>query len=183
MKSRIFWALLAGASLFGVSAQAQSSGHPAPTTAAATTSTGPKAPSSQVEPVSDSARISNTQALRFETSWGSANIIRGAEGPVAGRVGWFRDFDVVKLVEGSPKAVAEARNFQSNNFRGSLVTAIGAATAAIGIVVSANSSNNAASPILIIGGAGAVGWGLQHINAGYAALSKSLWWYNRDVAH
>jgi hypothetical protein len=50
----------------------------------------------------------------------------------------------------------------------------------IGIVVSANSSNNAASPILIIGGAGAIGWGLQHINRGYAALSKALWWYNHD---
>ncbi len=67
------------------------------------------------------------------------------------------------------------------NFRGSLVSSIGAATVAIGIVVTANSSNNAASPILIIGGAGAIGWGLQHINSGYAALSKALWWYNRDL--
>jgi len=179
----MFWALLASASVSGVSARAQTSAHPAPPIATAATSTQPTGPANRIQSATDSTRASSTQALRFETSWGSANIIRGADGPTVARVGWFRGFDVAKLVEGSPKAVAEARNFQSNNFRGSLVSAIGAATVAVGIVVSANSSNNAASPILIIGGAGAVGWGLQHINSGYAALSKSLWWYNRDVAH
>ena len=183
MKSRIFWALLASASVSGVSALAQTSSHPAPPIATAATSTAPTGPTNRIQSATDSTRASSTQALRFETSWGSADIIRGADGPTVGRVGWFRHFDVAKLVEGSPKAVAEARNFQSNNFRGSLVSAIGAATVAVGIVVSANSSNNAASPILIMGGAGAVGWGLQHINSGYAALSKSLWWYNRDAAH
>jgi hypothetical protein len=179
MKSRFVWALLTSASLAGVNAQAQSSGHPAAPVATTATSTGPSAPASRVQSAPDSTRAA--QALRFETSWGSANIVRGAEGPVVGTVGWFRDFDVAKLVESSPKAVVEARNFQSNNFRGSLVSSLGAATVAIGIVVTANSSNNAASPILIIGGAGAIGWGLQHINSGYAALSKALWWYNRDL--
>jgi hypothetical protein len=47
-------------------------------------------------------------------------------------------------------------------------------TTAVGIVISANSSNNAASPILIIGRVGAIGWGLQHINNGYAALSEGV---------
>jgi len=183
MKSIFFLALLVSASFSGVSAQAQASDHPAPPVATTATSNGPAAPASRVQSAADSARAYSTQALRFESSWGSANIVRGAEGPVVGTVGWFRDFDVAKLVESSPKAVVEARDFQSKNFRGSLVSSIGAATVAIGIVVSANSSNNAASPILIIGGAGAIGWGLQHINSGYAALSKALWWYNRDLAH
>ena len=183
MKSRFFLALLVSASFSGVSAQAQANGLPAPPAATSATSTGPAVPSSRTQSQTDSARAYSTQALRFESSWGSANIIRGAEGPVVGTVGWFRDFDVPKLVESSPRAVAEARNFQTKNFRGSLVSTLGAATAAIGIVVSANSSNNAASPLLIIGGVGALGWGLQHINAGYAALSKALWWYNRDLAH
>ena len=56
------------------------------------------------------------------------------------------------------------------------------AVAATFILVASNSSNNASSPILIVGGAGVLGWGLQHINRGYAALSKALWWYNHDVA-
>src|SRR5207253_11385914 len=89
--------------------------------------------------------------------------------------------DDENLVESSPRGHAEARNFEARNFRGSLVSTIGAATLAIGIVVAGSSSNSASSPILIIGGAGAIGWGLHHINTGYAALSKALWWYNRDL--
>src|SRR5437868_8431477 len=110
MKSRILLALFASASFFGVSAQARGQ-----------------------------TKDSTDHGLRFESSWGSADIIRGADGPVVGRVGWFRDFDVEKLVESSPRAVAEARSFQTNNFRGSLVSAMGAATMAIGIVVASNS--------------------------------------------
>ena len=182
MKSRIFLALFASASIFGVSAQAQSQSkdHPAgPTASGAPLATAPASSHAPTKP--DSSRGNSDQSLRFETSWGNADIIRGPDGPVIGTVGWFRDFDVEKLVESSPRAVAEAKSFETNNFRGSLVSAIGAATVAIGIVVSANSSNNAASPILIISGAGAIGWGLQHINRGYGALSKALWWYNHDT--
>jgi hypothetical protein len=49
--------------------------------------------------------------------------------------------------------------------------------------VAGSNANNASTPIIIVAGAGAIGWGLQHINNGYAALSKALWWYNRDQAH
>jgi len=183
MKSTIFWALVVSASVFGVRAQAQANDHPAAPVATAAKGTATPAPSSRPPTAGDSTRVPNTGALRYESSWGSADIIRGADGPVVGTVGWFRGFDVSKLVESSPRAVAEARNFQTNNFRGSLVSTLGTATMVIGVVVSANSSNNAASPILIIGGAGAIGWGLQHINIGYRALSKALWWYNKDLAH
>ncbi len=178
MKSRFFWALAISAPLIGVSAQAQGSDHP---TTSAATSAGPAVSSSRAPGGNDSTRAGNNQPLRYESSWGNANIIRGADGPVIGTVGWFRDFDVQKLVQSSPRAAAEAKSFQTNNFRGSLVSALGATTVAVGIVVTANASNNAASPILIIGGAGAIGWGLQHINIGYRALSRALWWYNKDL--
>lgn len=130
----------------------------------------------------DSAQVYDSQALRFESRWGSADIIRGVKGEVIGTVGWFRDFDVEKLVQSSPRAVTEARDFRVNNFRGSLVTSIGASLVAIGIVVAANNSNNASTPILIIAGAGGIGWGLQNLNRSYAALSRAVWWYNRDLA-
>lgn len=130
----------------------------------------------------DSTRGYDGQALRFESSWGSVRVIRGADGPVVANIGWFRSFDVEKLVAASPPALAEARIYKTNNFRGSVVTSVGAAAAAIGIVVVANSSNNASSPILIIGGVGAMAWGAQHFHAAYSALSRSLWWYNRDLA-
>ena len=178
---RILWALFVSASFIGVSARAQSKDHPAAPIATTSAGSATISTTSRASAIEDSTAPSKVGALRYESSWGSADIIRGADGPVLGTVGWFRNFDVAKLVEASPRAVAEAKDFQTSNFRGSLVSTLGAATMAIGIVVSANSSNNAASPILIIGGGGMVGWGLQHINRGYAALSKALWWYNRDA--
>jgi hypothetical protein len=131
---------------------------------------------------SDSARAYNGQALRYESYWGNATIIRGADGPVVGTAGWFRSFDVEKLVAVSPSAQAEARRYNTNNFRGSIVGSIGAAATLIGVVVTANSSNNASSPILIIGGVGAMAWSAQQFKTASGALSRSLWFYNRDVA-
>ena len=129
----------------------------------------------------DSTRTFGTGALRFETSWGNVSIIRGADGPVVGTLGWFRDFDLAQLLASSPSAVADARVFQANNFRGSVVGAVGATTALIGVLVAANSSNNAASPVLVIGGVGAMVWGAQHLSMSYSALSRALWLYNRDL--
>jgi hypothetical protein len=155
MKSRILWTLIAGVSclvLSGSVAQAQST---------------------------DSTRRYD-QALRFESYWGNARIIRGADGPVVGTAGWFRSFDVEQVVAASPAARAEARVFKTNNFRGSVVGIAGAVATVVGVVV-ASKGSNAASPILIIGGAGAMGWGAHHLNKATAALSRSLWWYNRDL--
>ena len=157
MKSRILSALISGVScvfLTGSLAVAQSS---------------------------DSTSGYDGRALRYESYWGNAKIIRGADGPVVGTAGWFRSFDVEKVVASSPPALAEARVFKTNNTRGSVVGSIGALATVVGVVVAANGSN-AASPILIIGGVGAMGWGVQHLNRGMAALSRSLWWYNRQLA-
>jgi hypothetical protein len=179
MESRILRAFLFGALVSGTTAGAQTIGHAAPTVAAP--GSGTTIVSGRPAAQNDSSHSYDRQALRFETHWGSAEIIRGADGPVIGTVGWFRDFDVEKLVASSPQAVIEARAFNTNNFRGSLVGGIGALTLVVGTVVTANSSNNAASPILIIAGAGAMVWGAQHLNAGYSRLSRAFWWYNRDL--
>jgi hypothetical protein len=179
MKSILFRALLVGASVSAAVAGAQTTARGAPP--AANSEAGSSAGVAHALQASDSSRVYDSQALRFESRWGSADIIRGADGTAIGTVGWFRDFDVEKLVESSPHAVVEARAFKTNNFRGSLVGGLGALTLVTGAILTANSSNNAASPILMIFGAGAVVWGAQHLNAGFSALSRSLWWYNRDL--
>jgi hypothetical protein len=181
MKSKFLWALLVGASVIGATAGAQTLGHQAPP--AATSASEFSSDRGGPAAARDSSRTYDAQALRFESRWGSADIVRGSAGAVIGTVGWFRDFDVRKLVESSPRAVTEARDFQTNNFRGSLASGLGALTLVTGVVVASNSSNNASSPILIIGGAGAMAWGAEHLNQGYAALSRAFWWYNRDLAH
>ena len=130
----------------------------------------------------DSTRGPEAQALRYESYFGNARIIRGADGPLVGTAGWFRDFDVEKLVAASPSAQADARLYKTNNFRASVVGSIGATVTLIGVGVTANASNNASSPILIIGGVGMMAWAAQHFTIAYSALSRSLWLYNRDVA-
>ena len=130
----------------------------------------------------DSTRKYDSRALRFETNWGNVMLIRGPDGPVLGTAGWFRDFDLEKLLASSPAAAADVRAFRTDNFRGSLVGGIGAATTLVGVIVTANRSNNASSPVLIIGGIGAMVWGAEHLSMSYSALSRALWWYNRDVS-
>ena len=185
MNSGIISALMIGAAVIGTTAGAQANSHTgAPI--AAVESGAPAVSAGRVAHTdstrtTDSTRAYDAQALRIESSWGSAKVIRGAPGEILGTVGWFRDYDVEKLVEASPRALADAHKFRANNFRGSVLTAIGATTAVVGIVLTANSSNNAASPMVIIAGAGIMAYGAQHINKGYNALSRAVWWYNRDL--
>jgi hypothetical protein len=176
MKSRIMLALATSALAAG-SLTAQSTGHSSATTRNQTSVPTQPALSART----DSATAYDSQALRFESTWGSADIMRGAKGEVVGTVGWFRSFDIEKLVQSSPEAAAAAKEFRVSNYRGSLVSSIGAGLVAAGLIVAGNNSNNASTPVLIIAGAGGIGWGLTHINSSYAALSRALWWYNRGV--
>jgi hypothetical protein len=182
MTSRFFLALITGASILNgahASADAQTAGENTRAVPAAGTSNVPNVP----EPVTptDSARSYDARALRFESSLGNVRIIRGADGQLVGTGGWFRDTELEKLVANSPNALSQARLYEKNNFRGSLVGTVGAVTSVVGLVLTTNSSNSAASPALIIGGVGAMVWGVQHVNMSYSALSRALWWYNRDL--
>jgi hypothetical protein len=180
MNSRFLWALTFGVALIGGvaakgGAQVRNKGEASSDPASANSARGVS------ERAQDSTRVFATGALRFESNWGNVSIIRGADGPVVGTLGWFRDFDLEQLLASSPSAVADARVFETNNFRGSVVGAIGATTTLVGVIVTANRSNNAASPVLIIGGLGAMVWGAQHLSMSYSALSRALWRYNHDL--
>ena len=129
----------------------------------------------------DSASNYDSQALRLESHWGEYRVVRGAKGSVVGTVGPIHTFDVEQLVARSPVAAAEARVYKANHLPASIVGVTGAVSLVTGIIVASNSSNNASSPLLIIAGAGAMIWSAQHLNTAYAALSRSIWWYNRDL--
>jgi hypothetical protein len=162
------------------SAEAQTAGENTRAVPAAGTSNVPNAAEHGMA-TTDSAHSYDSRALRFESTWGNVRIIRGADGQLVGTGGWFRDTELEKLVASSPNALAQARLYEKNNFRGSLVGTVGAVTSVVGLVLTTNSSNSASSPALIIGGVGAMVWGVQHVNMSYSALSRALWWYNRDL--
>jgi hypothetical protein len=183
MTSRVFLALVAGASILNgalTSADAQSTAGENTRAVPVAAPNVPNAPE-RLAAATDSARSYDARALRFESSWGNVRIIRGADGELVGTSGWFRNIELEKLVAASPTAVSQARLYEKNNFRGSLVGTVGAVTSVVGLVLTTNSSNGASSPALIIGGVGAMVWGVQHVNMSYSALSRALWWYNRDL--
>jgi hypothetical protein len=182
MTSRFFLALITGASILNgahASADAQTAGENTRAVPVAAPNV-PNAPE-RLAAATDSARSYDARALRFESSWGNVRIIRGADGELVATSGWFRNIELEKLVAASPTAVSQARLYEKNNFRGTLVGTVGAVTSVVGLVLTTNSSNGASSPALIIGGVGAMVWGVQHVNMSYSALSRALWWYNRDL--
>jgi hypothetical protein len=120
-------------------------------------------------------------ALRVETHWGDSKIVRGADGTALGTLGLFRSLDLEKVVGRSPVATAEARIYKINYRQGMLIGSIGAAAFLSGIVLSNKAANNASTPILIVAGGLATFWGGQHLNKAFTALSRSIWWYNRDL--
>ncbi len=182
MKSRIFWALLIGAPVVTIAAVAGAQvTEVEPIKAPAVSATHASNLIGDTTP-SDSARAYDARALRFETNWGNVRIIRGATGTVVGTSGWFRDYDLEKLLAASPRAVTEVHDYETQNFRGSLVGGLGALTSIVGIVIAANGSNDASSPILIIAGVSGMVWGAQHLSMSYSALSRAFWWFNRDVS-
>jgi len=123
----------------------------------------------------------DARALRFESHWGRVRIVRGADGPVVGTAGVLRTVNVEQLVAGSPRAETEARLFKGSHRRGAIATTIGALTFAAGLIATTNSSNNAATPILMIGGLGSMFWGARRFGDSHASLSRAIWWYNRDL--
>jgi hypothetical protein len=172
MNSRIFAGAIIGAQLVSASWS-----YAAAQTATQTT----PAPISSVIATHDTASSYDTQALRLESHWGEYRVVRGAKGSVVGTVGPVRSFDVEDLVKRSPVAAAEARVYKANHLPASIVGVAGALSFVTGVIVASNSSNNASTPVMIIAGAGAMFWSAQHMNRAYAALSRSIWWYNRDL--
>lgn len=124
----------------------------------------------------------DARALRLESSWGHARILRGVDGLVVGTTGIFKTVDAEKIVAGSSRAETEAKLFRASHRPGALATAVGAVTFTVGLIAATNNANSAATPMLMIAGAGGMFWGGRQLNTAYASLSRAIWWYNRDLA-
>jgi hypothetical protein len=182
--SKVFFALAASAAVIvsGARVGAQVRETEAPRVVKGAAGSAVTAPATRPATAGDSTHSYDGQALRFETRWGNVSILRGSSNTLVGTAGWFRDPGLEQILASSPRALTEARSYETQNFRGSLVGGLGALATAVGIVVAANGSNDASSPILVIAGVSGMVWGAQHLSMSYAALSRALWWYNRDLS-
>ena len=134
-------------------------------------------------PASVDSNVYERRALRFESHHGSVTILEGADGAVVGKTEWFKRFDLASLVGSSERAVAEAGGFNRNRRVGEWALAAGFLVfAADAIVLKATGDGpNAASTIAALGATAIMIYGLERLAKANEALSKSLWWYNRDL--
>jgi hypothetical protein len=121
-------------------------------------------------------------ALRLEGHIGDTRIVRGAQGTVLGKIGVFRGIDVAKLVSTSEPATVEAKKFAHDYAPGTWLTALGVATIGAWIGVSRiHDVNRGITTGLLLAGTGLVVYGGGRLENAYNALSRAVWWYNRDL--
>jgi hypothetical protein len=121
-------------------------------------------------------------ALRVEGQRGDFRIVRGTEGTLVGKIGVFRGIDVTKLVGSSEKATIEAKTFVRDYKPGVLLLSLGIATLGASIGVSDIHDINRGIPAgLMLVGTGLIVYGAGRLENAYNELSRSIWWYNRDL--
>jgi hypothetical protein len=122
------------------------------------------------------------KALRVDERRGTISIVQGASETMVLKIGAFRTAHLTGIVSPSPNAVAEARIFERDYLPGARITSLGIATLGAAIGSSKIADLNQAVPIgLSIAGMSLIVYGGRKLENAYRALSKSVWWYNRDL--
>jgi hypothetical protein len=122
------------------------------------------------------------KALRVDQRRGTISIVQGASETTVLKIGAFRTAHLTGIVSPSPNAVAEARIFERDYLPGARITSLGIATLGAAIGSSKIADLNQAVPIgLSIAGMSLIVYGGRKLENAYRALSKSVWWYNRDL--
>lgn len=121
-------------------------------------------------------------ALRVESHLGDLQIVRGTTGTVVARGGVFRGPRVTNLFSPSEQAVSEAKVFERDYDPGQYIVGAGIATLGAAFGASHISDiNNAIPSGLMAVGILMIGYGGSKMESAYRALSKAIWWYNRDL--
>ena len=122
------------------------------------------------------------KALRVESHRGDLRIVRGVEGTVVAKEGVFRGPDLASVVSLSPNALAEARIFQRDYGPGTTLAALGIATLGAAFGAWRIEGVNQAIPTgLLIVSVSLITYGGTKWENANRALSKAIWWYNRDL--
>jgi hypothetical protein len=129
----------------------------------------------------DTTTSYDANALRVESHFGNLTIVRGATGPAVASVGTFRKVNLVKLVEPSENAVREARVFEGNQRPGAIAALLGGIIVGTAIGISTRNDPSWGLIAAEVAGTGLVVYGGVRLNRAYNALSRSIWWYNRDL--
>ena len=121
-------------------------------------------------------------ALRVVSRQGTMQILRGVEGIVASRSGIFHGPRVADLVAQSDSALAEAKIFERDYQPAQWL--LGTAIVSLGAAIGASRINDI-NPFIQVGLTTTTfvsfAFGAKKLDSAYQALSKAIWWYNRDL--
>ena len=121
-------------------------------------------------------------ALRLESRVGNLQIVRGIQGTVVAHAGLFHGPKVANLVSQSEKALAEAKIFERDYEPGQSAIALGIAVLGAAIGLTRIHDINAAIPSgLTAASFLLIAYGGSKLESAYRALSKAIWFYNRDL--
>ncbi len=121
-------------------------------------------------------------ALRVDQNRGSIRIVRGASETVVLTVGAFHAADVAGIVRPSANAVAQAKIFERDYWAGTWILSLGIVTLGAAIGSHRVSDLNQSIPTgFTIAGVSLITYGGWRLGNAYRALSRSVWWYNRDL--
>ena len=121
-------------------------------------------------------------ALRVESHRGDLQIVRGIEGTVVARAGVFRGPRVADLVGQSGKALEEARIFEREYQPGQYLAALGIGVMGAAVGASRIADLNTLIPTGLTGvSIMLIAYGGARLHRANQALSRAIWWYNRDL--
>ncbi|MFL5595362.1 MAG: hypothetical protein ACJ785_12235 [Gemmatimonadaceae bacterium] len=128
------------------------------------------------------ARTYDKDALRVESVLGGIRILRGVSDSIVLTVGIVRPAKVSQILSASPNAVVQARLFESNYRWGVWTAALGVAVWG-GVFAINHIGTNQPMPVPItIMSLVLVTYGAMRADTAKRALSKAIWWYNRDLS-
>ena len=126
-------------------------------------------------------RTYDEDALRIDSGLTGLRIVRGATDSVVLTVGIVRPADVARLVATSPNAVAQAKVFETNYRQGIWTALLGAAIWPAAFAINHIGTNQPVPLAITITTVALVTYGEIRLDTAKRALSKAVWWYNRDL--
>jgi uncharacterized membrane protein (UPF0136 family) len=126
-------------------------------------------------------RTYDEDALRIDNGLRGLRIVRGASDSIVLRVGIVRSVDVSRLVSTSPNAVAQAKVFEANYRQGIWTAVLGVAIWPAVFAINHIGTNQPVPLGITFTTVALVTYGAIRIDNAKRALSKAVWWYNRDL--
>jgi hypothetical protein len=126
-------------------------------------------------------RTYDEAALRLESDLSGIRIVRGISDSVVLTAGLVKRSDVTRLVASSQNAVTQAKIFEANYRQGVWTGIAGLAVWAAVYGINHIGTNQPVTAPTTFVSIALVVYGAIRVDSAKRALSKAIWWYNREL--